>query len=146
VLKLGGKLAWCMGNKFRKHFPEWFGGYRIWSLARIAFNGRSADPFNPVWIVQTKEQEPIRQPDADPVIEMRTKPSLLKCHPCPKSEAEMRFMVEHLSRPGDIILDPFCGIGTTMVAANQLGRRYIGCDLWPGYCQVALWRLREVND
>jgi site-specific DNA-methyltransferase (adenine-specific) len=144
VLKPGGKLAWAMGSKFRDHFPAWFGGYRIWCL-RLQAKGRNLDPFGHIWLVQTREREPVRFPDADAFVELRTSPQLLRLHPCPKALTEMRFLVEHLSQPGDIILDPFCGIGSTLVAAAQLGRRYVGCDLWPDYCRVAMWRLRELN-
>jgi site-specific DNA-methyltransferase (adenine-specific) len=130
-----------MGTRFRDHFPDWFGGYRIWSFCRYTAGCRN--PFAPIWIVQTREREPVPFPDADSFIEMRTSPRLLKLHPCPKSVEEMLFLVAHLSEPGDIIFDPFAGIGTTLVAAKQLGRRWIGCDLSPNYCRVALRRLRE---
>ena len=45
----------------------------------------------------------------------------------------------------DLILDPFCGSGTTCVAAKMLGRRYIGIDISPDYCQIAEERLRAVD-
>ena len=47
--------------------------------------------------------------------------------------------------PGGIILDPFCGSGTTCVAAKKLGRRYIGIDISPEYCQIARSRLEAVD-
>jgi DNA modification methylase len=46
------------------------------------------------------------------------------------------------TQPGDIVLDPFCGSGTTALAARRLGRRSIGIDLSPEYIAIAADRLR----
>ncbi len=45
---------------------------------------------------------------------------------------------------GDLILDPFCGSGTTCVAAKMLGRNYIGIDISEEYCQIARMRIKAV--
>jgi len=45
------------------------------------------------------------------------------------------------TRPGDVVLDCFAGHGSTLVAAAQLGRRYIGIEIDPGYCAVAERRI-----
>jgi adenine-specific DNA-methyltransferase len=45
------------------------------------------------------------------------------------------------TRPGEIVLDPFVGSGTTAVAAQSLGRRYIGIDIEPKYAICAQNRL-----
>jgi len=42
---------------------------------------------------------------------------------------------------GDLILDPFCGSGTTCVAAKKLGRRYIGIEIDPTYADIARRRI-----
>src|SRR5690242_16485495 len=69
---------------------------------------------------------------------------LKQLHPCPKPVEEMEFLIEALTNPGDIILDCFTGAGSTLVAAQQLGRPWIGCDLSRAYCQTAMRRLAGV--
>lgn len=62
-------------------------------------------------------------------------------HPCPKPLPLMRELIELFTDPGETILDPFAGSGTTLVAAKQLGRRAIGIELSEEYCRVAVDRL-----
>ena len=52
-------------------------------------------------------------------------------------------IIEASSDPGDIVLDPFCGCATTPVAAERLGRQWIGMDIWSGAHQEVLDRLRD---
>lgn len=59
------------------------------------------------------------------------------------SEHISRKVIANLSTPGDLILDPLAGSGTTLVAAKQLGRRYIGIEINPEYCKIAEDRLRQ---
>ena len=49
------------------------------------------------------------------------------------------------SRPGDVILDPFIGSGTTAVAAKKLGRNFVGIDLNPEYMKMAMERINGVT-
>ena len=58
---------------------------------------------------------------------------------------ELQHLIDYYSDVNDLILDPFCGSGTTCVAAKMLGRRYIGIDISPEYCQIAEDRLRAVD-
>ena len=58
-------------------------------------------------------------------------------HPCPKPLPWMEWAVEKCSLPSQIILDPFCGSGTTCVAAKKLGRRWIGIEISPEYAEIA---------
>ncbi|KKN89660.1 hypothetical protein LCGC14_0235060 [marine sediment metagenome] len=62
-------------------------------------------------------------------------------HPSEKPLVAVSVLVDALSDSGDIILDPFCGSGTTCVAAKKLGRRYIGIDIEQKYCDIARDRL-----
>jgi site-specific DNA-methyltransferase (adenine-specific) len=54
--------------------------------------------------------------------------------------------VDHVltwSNPGDVILDPFAGSGTTLKAANQHGRSYIGIDVNPSYVEICRKRVAQ---
>lgn len=62
-------------------------------------------------------------------------------HPCPKPLPLMREIVDLFTDPSDIILDPFMGSGTTLVAAKEAGRRAIGIELEEKYCAIAKKRL-----
>lgn len=64
-------------------------------------------------------------------------------HPNEKPLDLMRRLIEATTKPNDLILDPFAGSGTTLVAALQSGRRYIGVDLSPQHHETAQRRLYE---
>ena len=62
-------------------------------------------------------------------------------HPTPKPVALMLELVQDFTKPGDVILDPFCGSGTTGIAALRLGRRFVGIEQDPKYAKIAHRRL-----
>lgn len=65
-----------------------------------------------------------------------------KPHPTTKPLPLMRDLVSLFSEPGELVLDPFAGSGSTGVACNQLGRRFLGWELSPEYHAIAQRRLR----
>ncbi len=68
-----------------------------------------------------------------------------KVHPAP-FPLELAFrLVRMFSFWGDTVVDPFCGTGTTMVAASKAGRNSIGIEIDPEYCKMAEERLRKEN-
>ena len=66
-------------------------------------------------------------------------------HPCPKPLPLMAELVALFTDPGDLILDPFMGSGTTLVAAKQLGRRAIGIELEEKWAEAAVKRLESTT-
>ena len=64
-----------------------------------------------------------------------------RLHPTEKAVGILRPLVETFSRPSAIVLDPFAGSGSTLVAAALAGRNYIGIELERRYCQIADKRL-----
>ena len=141
VLKPGGIMAWGQSAKFCEHFPRWFGFHRVWTLTRVRRRGMVPSPH--VWVVQTREQQPIDFPAKDSLVLHESLGPLTKKHPCIKPPEEPAFLIESLTSPAQIVLDVFCGLGSTLLAAERLGRSWIGCDLSRQYCRIALMRLKS---
>jgi len=64
-------------------------------------------------------------------------------HPTQKPLALFRLLVRQYSNAGETILDPFCGSGTTLVAAKLEGRKAVGIELSKEYCRITINRLRQ---
>ncbi len=64
-------------------------------------------------------------------------------HPAPFPFDLARDHVATWSNPGDLVLDPFSGSGTTAKAAKTLGRQFIGLEVNPDYCAIAEQRLAQ---
>jgi len=54
-----------------------------------------------------------------------------------------KWFIQLFTKPGDVVLDPFLGSGTTAVAAVQLGRTFVGIELDPGFVDIAQNRIRR---
>ena len=66
-------------------------------------------------------------------------------HPTQKPLKVLRQLIEWGSREGDLVLDPFMGVGSTGVAAVELGRRFIGIELEPAYVAAAQRRIEQLS-
>ena len=64
-----------------------------------------------------------------------------KVHPTQKPEALLYRVMLACTKPGDVVLDPFFGTGTTGAVAKRLGRKWIGIEREDGYCEAALERI-----
>ena len=65
-------------------------------------------------------------------------------HPTQKPLKLMQLLIELTTAPHHIVLDPFCGSGTTLVAATMLGRNYIGIEKDENFYHVAVNRLDKI--
>jgi site-specific DNA-methyltransferase (adenine-specific) len=70
---------------------------------------------------------------------------VLGTHPTQKPLALLERVITASSDPGDLVLDPFAGSGTTGVAAARLGRRFIGIDIDARYLELAVKRYIELQ-
>jgi hypothetical protein len=63
-------------------------------------------------------------------------------HEWEQSVTEATYLIERLTDSGELVLDPMCGSGTTLLAAARLGRRYLGCEIDEQRMRVAAARLQ----
>lgn len=66
-----------------------------------------------------------------------------KLHPTQKPVGSLKPLIEALTKPDDIVLDPFAGSGSTLVAARETGRRFIGIELDQNHHHTATGRLES---
>ncbi len=64
-------------------------------------------------------------------------------HPAPFPHALASDHIQSWSNPGDVVLDPFAGSGTTLKAAKELGRRFLGIEINPEYVKICHRRLAQ---
>ena len=64
-------------------------------------------------------------------------------YPTQKPLALYERIISASSNPGDMVLDPFCGCATTPIAAERLGRQWVGMDLWDGAYAIVKRRMEE---
>jgi DNA modification methylase len=67
-------------------------------------------------------------------------------HNAAKPVGLMRELLDNSTSPGDVIFEPFTGSGSTLVAADQLGRICVACDLEPKWCDVTIGRMQKLRD
>ena len=67
-------------------------------------------------------------------------------HPTQKPLRVLERLISLATDPGDVVLDPFCGVGSTGVAALRLDRRFIGYEVDPVYAEAAKNRLSAVQE
>lgn len=68
-----------------------------------------------------------------------------RVHPTQKPVVLMRRIVEQFTQPDDLVIDPYCGSGSTGVACVQAGRRFIGIELNPSYVEIARKRIAQAQ-
>jgi DNA modification methylase len=66
-------------------------------------------------------------------------------HPCQMPEAVLARIIQVSSNPGDLVLDPFAGSGTTLATACKLDRRYLGIELSEEYAEGIRQRLQHLK-
>ena len=73
------------------------------------------------------------------------RPSSSKLHPTMKPVELVAKLMENSSQKNELVYEPFCGSGTTLIAAEQLGRKCYGMEISPNYCDVIVKRWENLT-
>src|SRR3990167_774936 len=147
-------VAVAQTTLYMKYFWNWYGDdIRIYIACknfvslRKTFMNYAYDPWVFIKIGEDirKKDKPKRNLDwtISDTASLRNPKNLERQHPTPKPLKMMKEIIENFTEESDTILDPFMGSGTTLVAANLLGRKAIGIEISEKYCKIARDRLRQ---
>lgn len=120
---------------------------RVPSARQTTYADRRANPAGKMpddtWVLRPQEEERCFAPDSDTWHVPRVCGTFKERtgHPCQMPETVLERIIRVSSSPGDLVLDPFAGSGTTVAAARRLGRRYLGIELSAEYAEGIRRRL-----
>ncbi len=123
---------------------------RVPSARQTTYADRRANPRGKLpddtWVLRPQEDERMFRPESDTWYVSRICGTFKERtgHPCQMPEAVLERIVRVSSNPGDLVLDPFAGSGTTLAVAKRLRRRYLGFELSVDYAQRVRDRLAGV--
>jgi DNA modification methylase len=133
---------------FSHHRQPWRGKWRQWLVwdkgEAVGGGGDIATCWKFTWeLIQVNGFEKLSGQREGAVLRFPIGQSSMSLHPTQKPLSLMIYLIEKLTQPGAIILDPFMGSGTTGVAALQTGRQFVGIELDPGYFTIAHRRIED---
>ena len=131
--------VFCAGEKVGA-FPE---PSAVGGVYLPAGCGRNAWGFQNLAHVMFYGSAPNLHLGAHATVIRSSEPSEKNGHPCPKPLGWMLWLVGLASLPGETIIDPFMGSGTTLRAAKDLGRKAIGIEIEERYCEMAAKRMAQ---
>jgi site-specific DNA-methyltransferase (adenine-specific) len=128
------------------------GPVRVPSARQLVYRDRRAEPRgrlpDDTWILRPQDVPDAFQPEEDTWYQPRvcgTFKERAGFHGCQMPEQLLGRIVTVSSNPGELVLDPFAGSGSTLVVAKKLGRRFLGCELSADYVKQVQQRLGETE-
>ncbi len=124
---------------------------RVPSARQTTYADSRANPVGKLpddtWVLRPQEADQHFQPDSDTWAVSRVCGTFKERtgHPCQMPEGVLERIIKVASNPGDLVLDPFAGSGTTLAVAKRLKRRYLGMELSEPYAEAVKARLANVR-
>jgi site-specific DNA-methyltransferase (adenine-specific) len=126
---------------------------RVPSARQTTYADRRANPVGKLpddtWVLRPQETDAHFQPESDtwhvPRVCGTFRERNRAGHGCQMPEAVLDRIIRATTNPGDLVLDPFAGSGTTLAVAKKLGRAYLGVELSEQYADGVRKRLQQIE-
>ena len=124
---------------------------RVPSARQTTYADRRANPVGKLpddtWVLRPQETDAHFGPEGDTWYVPRVCGTFKERveHPCQMPEAVLERIIRVATNPGDLVLDPFAGSGTTVAVAKKLGRQYLGIELSDVYADNVRKRLQLIE-
>ncbi len=124
---------------------------RVPSARMTTYSDRRANPIGKLpddtWVLRPQETDNHFQDESDTWSVSRVCGTFKERtgHPCQMPEAVLERIIRVATNPGEVVLDPFAGSGTTLAVAKKLGRRYIGVEISEDYAKSICKRLQRIE-
>lgn len=164
--KISGCLIWCKDSLVLgrsdyqwQHEPilygwrpgsahRWFGGRKLTTLQKLGEGSPFHQNADGTWTIRIGDRVLVVEDGAKvsevvPSVINESRPKRNDVHPTMKPVALIERMLKNSARPGDLVLDPFGGSGSTLVAADRLGMSARLIELDAGYADVIIRRWQD---
>ena len=121
---------------------------QAWPVYERYLNDNDGQPLSDIWAFQPYTKGTVFGTDEgidESVRWLSTKDKERTGYPTQKPIGLLERIISSCTTEGDIVLDPFCGCGTTVMAANKLKRKWVGIDLTHLAISLIRSRFREIN-
>jgi len=148
----GHALAFCSGDSLSAFYPAFYGR---WSKMDTLVWDKCRPGLGAIWRGQHELIIAARGEDARRKDDGKLRPDVLRYHATPPSDREhpvekpvalLMDLIEATTDEGGLVLDPFVGSGTTLQAADRLGRRWMGAEINGDYVQLATERIERARE
>jgi site-specific DNA-methyltransferase (adenine-specific) len=148
----GSVVTFCDGESYPVFYPEFYRRFPavrslVWDKGAIGMGQPWRHQFELLIVGRYAKSKWFGGGGQADIIRCSSVPSESRLHPVDKPSALLGELIRPLTAPGDVVLDPFLGGGSTLYAAKSNGRRAIGIEIEERYCEIAARRLsQEVLD
>lgn len=144
----GSVVTFCDGPAFAVFFPEFYRRFPavrslVWDKGSIGMGQPWRHQFELLIVGRQSGSKWTGSGGESDVLRCPVVPSESRFHPVDKPTALLGQILRPLTDPDDLILDPFLGGGSTLIAAKENGRKAIGIEIEERYCELAAKRLAQ---